>query len=341
MRILIVSHVFLPSFGGLEKMMHCLAEEFTRKGHDVTVATRTPGPAVSPSGYQILRRPGLDAFVRAAWRADVCLEANISLKSTPLLLAMGRDVVISHQTGYDAQKSLDVRPRLKQLLCRTTTNIYCSKALQDKTAAEGQVIPNAFSAANFTRQPDIPRSRDIAFLGRLVSDKGCDVLLEALHILRDRGLRPGLTIIGEGPERERLAALASASGLDEQVTFSGKLEWEPLAALLQTHEILAIPSSWEEPFGIVALEGAACGCVLIGTAGGGLPEAIGPCGLVVPRRDASSLADGLQRLLADQALREGFRSAAPHHLARHLPDKIATEYEAVIHAAMRASRTAS
>ena len=73
-------------------------------------------------------------------------------------------------------------------------------------------------------------------------------------------------------------------------------------------------SRWAEPFGIVALEGIACGCAVVGTALGGLPEAIGPCGLTVPNADTSAMGRALRSLLEDDSLRAAYRSCAQVHL---------------------------
>jgi glycogen(starch) synthase len=87
-----------------------------------------------------------------------------------------------------------------------------------------------------------------------------------------------LKVIGEGPCRNDLEERVRKLGLADQVEFLGAIVGEPLVNILNRHKILVVPSSWNEPFGIVALEGIACGCMVIGSSGGGLPEAIGPCG---------------------------------------------------------------
>ncbi len=95
--------------------------------------------------------------------------------------------------------------------------------------------------------------------------------------------------------------------------------------------MLVVPSVWEEPFGIVVLEGLACGCVPLVTRSGGLPDAVGDCGVVVARDDPAALADGIQALLADTGLQDDFRARAPAHLARHSPDRVARDYLRVLH----------
>jgi len=100
---------------------------------------------------------------------------------------------------------------------------------------------------------------------------------------------------------------------------------------------MAVPSRWAEPFGIVALEGIACGCAVVGTALGGLPEAIGPCGITVPNGDSSAMGQALRSLLDDDGLCADYRSSAIVHLARHSRSEVARSYLRVLESAARFS----
>jgi glycogen synthase len=174
------------------------------------------------------------------------------------------------------------------------------------------------------------RPFDLAFLGRLVSDKGCALLLEAMGGLGQQGLHPRLLIIGQGPEELSLRAQATALGLGGQIEFAGPLSGAALVRRLNEARILVVPSLWNEPFGIVALEGIACGLAVVGSAGGGLPEAIGPCGLTFPNGDGAALAARLAELLGNPARIGELLAKAPAHLARHDPKAAASAYLAVM-----------
>jgi glycosyltransferase involved in cell wall biosynthesis len=95
---------------------------------------------------------------------------------------------------------------------------------------------------------------------------------------------------------------------------------------LPIYEILAVPSLWKEPFGIVALEGMACGCVPLVSDGGGLPEAVGKAGCIFKSGNDEDLANQISRILEDDSLRASLRAAAPSHLARHTARKMAADY---------------
>src|SRR5690606_40338743 len=93
-----------------------------------------------------------------------------------------------------------------------------------------------------------------------------------------------LTIIGDGPEAPVLKALAVKYGLEHKVDFKGSLQGKELVDCLNQHKLILVPSRWEEPFGNVALEGMACGCIPVVSDGGGLAEAVGHAGLTFQRR---------------------------------------------------------
>jgi glycosyltransferase involved in cell wall biosynthesis len=189
------------------------------------------------------------------------------------------------------------------------------------------VIGNPYQDELFHVLAGTARDRDIIFVGRLVSDKGVDVLLDALHSLRNgRGLRPTVTIVGDGPEREAISQQICAYDLDDQVVLAGIQQGPALVKLLNQHKILVVPSRWKEPFGVVALEGIACGCVVVGSADGGLSEAIGPCGVTFPNGDSGDLAAALVPLLTSIGEIERYRSGAANHLRQHSVRSIATLY---------------
>jgi glycosyltransferase involved in cell wall biosynthesis len=198
------------------------------------------------------------------------------------------------------------------------------------------VVPNPYRHEVFRAIPGIARTKDLIFVGRLVSDKGGDVLLRAMALLKKKGLTPGLTYVGSGPEEATWAALAEELAIGDQVRFVGRADGERVAHALSEHRILVVPSRWAEPFGIVALEGIACGCVVVASEGGGLTEAVGDCGITVPNGDAEALAAALDRVLRSEELQGTLRGGAARHLAAHRPDVAARGYLAILEQAVHA-----
>jgi glycogen(starch) synthase len=326
LKILVYSRLFWPSIGGLETMMEILAEEFTAAGHQVKVATEVAVEAERDHDYAVVRSPTLKTCVQLLRWSDVCLCACVSLRGLPSMMIAGTPLVVSHQGTYDSHGHFDIVSKFKRTVTRFSSNICCSRAVQSHIPGRSVVIPNTYRTEIFKEYNDVTRDLDVVFVGRLVSDKGISDLIDALGQLRETGYRPRLSIVGDGPERAAILARVQELGLVPQVTFTGIKRGSDLAKFLARHRVMAVPSRWAEPFGIVALEGIACGCVIVGTSLGGLSEAIGPCGVTVPNADTSAMARAIRALLEDDGLRANYRSSASVHLARHSRSEVARHY---------------
>ena len=329
MKILLASHRFFPEIGGIETMTDLLARQWIALGHQVVVVTATLYDGVDDAPYRVVRRPNSRQLLRLTRWCDAFFHNNISLQSAWPLLLVRRPWVVAHRTWISrGDGTLGAQDKLKKFLSRYAHNISISQAVADHLSAPSTVIGNPYRDELFFEMPEIERERDLVFLGRLVSDKGVDLLLDAMKTLRARDLSPSLTVIGDGPELENLQSQARQLELD--VEFVGAKKGDELRTLLNRHRIMVVPSKWKEPFGIVALEGIACGCVVVGSRGGGLSDAIGPCGVTFPNGDALALADALEPLLRDQNNLRPFRDAAPAHLRNHRAQHVATAYLEVI-----------
>jgi len=334
MKILFCSYVFPPNIGGIETVSRILASEFCRLGSTVTVVTSTPGEQVAAS-YEVIRRPSLRKLRRLARDADIIFENNISLKTLLPLWLCRKPIVITHQgclTRLDGSRRW--REHLKLSLLRFCHNIAISKAVADALPVESIIIGNPFEPDEFEEGGKAGRDRDIVFLGRLVSDKGCDLAIRALAILKTQGLNPSLTVIGDGPEMPALKQLTTELGLNSQVEFLGTIR-EGRGKVVARHRIMVVPSIWEEPFGVVALEGIAAGCAVVASRGGGLPEAVGPCGILVPNGDAERLASAIKDLITDASLRDQLTAGRKHHLEHFQPEIVAKRYLEVFESALR------
>ena len=339
MRILIYSPAFYPNVGGIESLVSTLAHEFSRLGHEVKVVSRTPADGADDAQFPfaVVRRPRPLKLWRLMRWCEIYFQPNVSLRGLWPLAFARRPWVASHNNWYaraDGRRAW--QDRLKHRAARLASGISVSRAVAAHLrGAPSIVIPNAYREDVFRLTPSIARDAELVFVGRLVSDKGADVLLDALARLCARGLTPGLTIVGGGPEEAALRRQASELGVAAQVSFAGVKRDQELAQLLNAHRIMVVPSRWDEPFGIVALEGIACGCAVVGSAGGGLPEAIGPCGATFPNNDAEALTNVLAELLTDEERLASFRAEAQSHLARHRPLEVARAYLQVFEKALR------
>jgi glycogen synthase len=333
MRILIYAYAFLPQLGGIETSTESLARGFVRLGHDVRVATPTPNPAPDDFPFPVYRRPGARKLLALVCWSQVVLHNNISLRAVWPLLFCPRRWVVAHQTGLRRPDgSLGPIDRLKRAALRFARSIAISDATAAAVPNVAAIVPNPYGDHLFRNLHPAARPYDLAFLGRLVSDKGCALLLDAMAALARQNLRPRLLVIGDGPEGRDLRAQAQRLGLSAQVEFAGPLAGEALVRRLNEARILVVPSLWEEPFGIVALEGIACGLAVVGSAGGGLPQAIGPCGVTFPNGDVAGLTTRLAELLGEPSRIGQLLAGAPVHLAQHGAEAAARAYIGVMEA---------
>lgn len=325
MRLLIAANSFYPNVGGYERIALLMAQQLHSLGFEIKLVTLTPGND-APVPFEVIRNPVASTLLRLTRWCEVYLQNNVSLKLLwPLLLAPRPLVVVHH--GFYAGR----RHRLKQAVSYLSENISVSKAVAAGLAARSTVCANPYRSDTFYRIASIAKQRELFYVGRLVSDKGVDLLLSALAELRASGLRPRLTIAGAGPEEQPLRVLAHRLELDELVTFAGRVPDAQLNELLNAHQIQVVPTRAGEGFGVVALEGIACGCVVVGSSDGGLAEAIGPCGRIFPKNDAAALAAVLRDLLTDPAALRLHAAHAAAHLEAHRPEAVAKRYAEIIH----------
>lgn len=143
----------------------------------------------------------------------------------------------------------------------------------------------------------------VGFGGRLVPEKGADLLVRAVASL------PGarLALIGDGPERPRLEALARGLGTDGRVSVLGHVASTDMPDRLRALDVLALPSRttprWAEQFGRILIEAMACGVAVVGARSGEIPHVIGDAGVLVPEGDADALRRALLALRDDPASR--------------------------------------
>ena len=326
MKILLFSYLFAPSVGGLETASAILADQYTRLGAAVTVVTNSPGPH-SPAAYEVVRRPSSKEIRRLGDKTDIVHSDHLSMRTIAPLLFTRIPIVITHhgwcwranqQKGWEDYLKLGIF----SVRCR---NVAISKAIADKLPMKANIIGEPFDSAEFSTPGETIRDKDVVFMGRLVYDKGCDVLLRALALLRTEGMRPSLSVIGDGRAMADLRQLTAELGLFDQVDFRGTI-LGGRGKELTRHKILVVPSRYAEPFGIVALEGISAGCAVIVSQTGGLPEAVGQCGMIFPNGDAAALAASLKRVLTNSSLRDELLVHRNEHLEKFRPENVAERY---------------
>ncbi len=145
----------------------------------------------------------------------------------------------------------------------------------------------------------------IGYAGRLVPEKGVDVLLRACAALPLADW--SLWVMGDGPERSRLSALADELNIRSRVRFLGRLPSTAAPDFYRRLDLLVLPSltrpNWVEQFGRVLVEAMACQVAVIGSDSGEIPQVIGEAGLLFPEGAADALAERITLLATNPALR--------------------------------------
>jgi glycosyltransferase involved in cell wall biosynthesis len=151
---------------------------------------------------------------------------------------------------------------------------------------------------------------EIAYVGRLVPEKGLPVLLHAAEELKDGGVSFKLRFIGDGPERRELEELVEKMGIRDFVHFTGDLRGLNLDSAVGDVAIMVMPSIWEETAGLSAIEQMMRGRVVAVADIGGLSEVVGGAGLKFPSGDSHALADCIQKAIDDPSVMTSLGSAA-------------------------------
>jgi glycosyltransferase involved in cell wall biosynthesis len=341
LKILFLSHKFSPDIGGIEATSEMMAEGFAAAGHDIHVMTWSEKNSEKHFPFEIIRKPDNKRLIREHRWADLVFENNPCLRMVWPALFTGRPSVIALQTWIsrsDGKRNL--QDRLKRAwLNRADSVIAISKAVRERCFPPATLIHNPYRENDFRINPGIEKTEDFIFLGRLVSDKGADIAIQAMELLigqemknTTEGTRRSLTIVGDGPELSNLETMVKEKNLQDFIRFTGSMRGEELVKCLNRHRFLLVPSVWEEPFGIVALEGMACGCIPIVSDGGGLPDAVGKAGLIFHRGDVNDLFKRIQELLNNPGLMKELKNAAREHLKEHQANVITRKYLDIIEA---------
>jgi UDP-glucose:(glucosyl)LPS alpha-1,2-glucosyltransferase len=195
------------------------------------------------------------------------------------------------------------------------------------------VLPNPLSAAELP-----PRARErrktLLFVGRITTDKAPDVFIAACA--QSLPHLPGWTarMIGgdrfgpDSPETAYVATMREAASR-AGVAFAGPRPHAEVLAAMAEAAIVVVPSRWDEPFGLTALEALASGAALITTGQGGLREVAGEAALFVPPGDAPATAAAILKLATDDAARAALAEAGLAQAARFETEALADRLEAL------------
>jgi glycosyltransferase involved in cell wall biosynthesis len=346
--------LILPTLwpGGMETMAAGLMHRLAERGHEVGATCTFDGGAVferlRDEGFRValVPAPGVLANVRVAglteWlrsvRPDVAhVHSGVWLKGVRAAHRAGVPRVIYTMHGLDAvhwySRALD-----RCAAAFTDVVVPVSESLREDltgrlrvSADKVRVIPNGIDATTFRPGPRsgllrerfglAPKQPVVGVVARLEAIKNVAVLVDAFALLHRTLPEASLVLIGDGRQREQLAAQAAGLGVGDAVHFWGMAE--SAAPLLHDLDLFAL-SSDSEGTSISILEAMASGVPVVATAVGGTPNLLdhGRCGLLVPRRDPAALADAMLRLLASPAERRRLGAAARRRVEEHYAQEV-------------------
>ena len=326
----------------LQRWAHALAE----RGHAVGVFTqhackRELLPAAA-SVFVLPLRGSLGYFTNAwrvrqlllRWRADVVNAHYASGYGTTAALCGVRPVLLSvwgsdvYDFPYEsALKGRLVRGNLRRATAIASTSHAMARQVRRLTPERREIVVTPFGVdlAQFAPAPHPDRPLTIGTVKSLAPKYGVDLLLRAFAGLaaddEAKAAAAGcrLLIVGDGPQRAELEALARDLGIASHTEFAGAVAHTDVPAWLNRLDIYAAPSRLDsESFGVAVIEASACALPVVVSDAGGLPEVVrdGKTGLVVPRNDVSALQAALARLVLDRALRARLGRAGRLHVER-------------------------
>ena len=280
-------------------------------------------PHAGSLGY--FRNAGPLRRVLARWRPEI-LNAHYAsgYGSTsalagfaPTLLSVwGSDV---YDFPYEsAAKGWLLRRNLRRATAIASTSEAMARQVRRLVPEVGAIAITPFGVdlTQFAPAPHTTRPLTIGIVKSLAHKYGVDLLLRAFAGLPDTCR---LLVVGDGPQRAELEALAQELGIAARTEFTGAVAHAEVPSFLHRLDIYAAPSRLDsESFGVAVIEASACGLPVVVSDVGGLPEVVRDfdTGLIVPRDDVPALQAALTRLVRDAPLRERLGRAGRAHVLR-------------------------
>ena len=354
MKFVDVNPFFYPHHGGIETRMHDTARLLAARGHDVTVLTgRLPDTTeeeMTEFGYRVVRLKSrfINIYNPPFISSEGVLEAlrsmdadavNYNYRWAPsynkdLGRYDGYKVFTYHNmwgegTGLTGKVS-EINDNGFRKTLETFDHIVCVSDY-----VRNDLIRRGLPAERMTTIPtclDLPPEKEtsegdyILSLGRLVKTKGLDSLIEAMKSVDCR-----LIMCGKGPESKNLEKQVAKLGLGDKVEFRGYVSEEEKDSLMRSCRLFVMPSLFES-FGLAALEVLGYGRPLVYGDVNGLPDTVGNGGIAVKPGDPRSIAEGINRLLGDDALRTELAGNARRQAEKYTWDRYIPEYERILSA---------
>ncbi|MFT3900354.1 MAG: glycosyltransferase family 4 protein [Gordonia sp. (in: high G+C Gram-positive bacteria)] len=309
--------VYAPRWRGRSHLDYDAAAPYTVVRHRTTLML--PTPLVARRAARLVREHDIENVWFGA-------AAPLALLAPAVRRAGARRILASthgHEVGWSMLPG--ARQVLRVIGDHTDTVTFVSKYTRGRFASAfgpnaaleylppgvdiGRFAPDEQARRRIRERHGLGDRRVIVCLSRLVPRKGQDMLIRALPDIRRQVPDAALLIVGGGPYAETLHELAAATGVDDDVVFTGSVPGDELADYHNAADVFAMPSRTRgggldvEGLGIVYLEASACGVPVIAGDSGGAPETVieGKTGLVVNGKSVPQIVDAVVSVLADPA----------------------------------------
>ena len=351
---------------GASVHLRSIAAALARRGHAVMLlSSRVDGANPLPRDVTLahLADASLTQVLRD-WRCEVVLEryalCDEKVHETCLTLGIAHVLevnapLVDEAARYRGLRDVDTwRARERSLLSAADAVVAVSPSIRAHAIRCGVapdravVVHNGVDLEPFESVSGEPvrqryqlgKARVIGFAGSLKAWHGVDLLLRAAaHVEPD----VRVLIVGDGPERGKLEALAGELHIADRVVFTGAVPHHAVPEHLAAMTVAAAPYRRQSDFYFSPLkivEYLAAGLPVIASEQGDLAHLVGKAGLMVRPDDAVELAEALDRVLGDPALRRAMHFAARRHAAGMTWNAVAAQVEAVLNSAMARSRSA-
>ena len=278
-----------PQIGGIETISLLLANGFVKESCEVNILTETKENGNNTYPFEVIRKPKLIEIIKAFLWSDIVFQNNFSARYIWVNLFIRKPSVVTLHIWIGWENKLI--KFLKTLLLKTfDEKLTISKFMQKQLPFRTKLINNPFDNEIFNIGHKEKDPNSLLFVGRLEWSKGCQTIIKTLQILNKKKDKYKLFIIGDGTYKNKLEELAKELKVSKYVFFKGAYSQLEIAKFMKKVNILIVPSLWQEPFGIVALEGMASGCKIIGTNSGGLKESIHKYGFFFKKNDSYQLS---------------------------------------------------
>lgn len=345
--------------GGVNSHIRAQARALAARGHDVCVF----GAASAPLGRGEVALSGCATLVIGGTETGFGVDPRSWRRLRDLLRARRFDVVHLHEplmplvpwfallqadapivATFHAHREqghwfyAPFRPMLAPLMRRVAYRIAVSEAARRTVAphfpGQYEIVPNGIDVEAFREPRPRPAAfaadrRHVLFVGRLEPRKGLDHLVRAMARVQERASDARLIVVGEGPDRAPLEALARAAGAD--VAFAGRVADEDLPAYFQQADLVCASATGGESFGIVLLEAMAAATPIVATRIDGYASLVGnpACARLVPPGDAEALAAALSQLMGDEPARRALAARGAARAASFDWRAIAAQLESI------------